>query len=431
MLRHQGGLVTNQFYAGLATRNGVIYAVAQPVRTGADPVKVLAMTEDQGPTFTTDLNVALGSALPMGDLVTSSLAVADDGTVVVTLNASTGFLVSINPTGGIMWTADPRDAAFGYNPSTNLSAPAVAADGTIYVVADFGQASNVPLPQLWAVSRAGVLLWSVDLAVDGDRYNGVPPGVSSPILQADGKVGTLLGGVTSWYQRVTPASHALAARVDLADTGLGVELVLPLADGTLLASGMDLNGQWVMASFSSTGSRRWTTPYNGNGQHSSPVTGAGNDVLVAWGNQNDGEGGGLYVFQRDGSLPGTWGAAYGDGLQALGTTTNDVYVLIQDQALSTTGTPPPSSGPVLYAVDRTTGVPHWHQDLGCSTDSSNLMDASMVVLPNGHVVVSCQQAAENPGGGGIYVLATTVTLPASPWPYPNGGPAATRRMGTQ
>jgi hypothetical protein len=29
----------------------------------------------------------------------------------------------------------------------------------------------------------------------------------------------------------------------------------------------------------------------------------------------------------------------------------------------------------------------------------------------------------------ICVLDTTVTLPASPWPYPNGDAAATRRMG--
>jgi len=91
------------------------------------------------------------------------LAIAGDGSIVAT--STYGALASITASGALAWTLDVGD--------TIESAPAIAADGTIYAAGQYHS-------KLYAISPQGVLLWSRPIGVAG-LYG-------SPALAANGNV---------------------------------------------------------------------------------------------------------------------------------------------------------------------------------------------------------------------------------------------------
>ncbi len=431
---HAGGLSAGQQYESLVAGADKVFAV-QP----ASDVIAYAFDSSGKQLFATDVSTTLGTTITAP--ATTSLALETDETLLVVVRydsseAEAGALVKLNADGSIAWHMEPlldNSANPGLGPIRGaLTNPAIASDGTIYIVARSLNTGDDGVSQvLLSISPTGVVNFSIDIAYDTDS-----PG--APWIAPNGNVGVLVtSGGTQTIKLVTPATQAITT-VTLAGT-LSINGITPLPDGSWLASTVDAsrnvaitcdgadeaNFQPEEAHYGADGSLLWHTDIRADEISSQIVTGTGTDALVAWGNCMDGTGAGLYtISQTTGAITQTFGNTLGDGLAALGGST-DAYLLVQNDTVSGV-----ESGPVVEAVNRSTGVADSMIALPCAAPGHASSEyAEMTILGSSTLIVSCGETPEIPGGGGLYALKMPVALASdNSWPYPNGNAFAARNL---
>ncbi len=432
---HVGGLTEGQQYESLVASADKIFAVQE-----ASDVIVYGFTTSGNQLFATDITAALGTTITAP--AKTALAIETDGTLLVTVlydgsEAQAGTLVKLNADGSIAWhlqptITDPANPG-GLTDRAALTHPAIASDGTIYIVTTELSASSDGLErQLLSISPAGVLNFAINLA-----YSEQSP--HAPWIAPNGNVGVLITqGSGQSIAMITPGTQAITT-VAL-DATLQVDSVTPLADGTWLASVFDDSRmlpacagdegansvQPEEARYAADGSLMWHTDIVANELSSQIVTGAGTDALVAWGNCMDGTGAGLYtISQTTGAITQTFGNTFGDGLAVLGGST-DAFLLVQNDMVSGVET-----GPVVEAVNRTTGTADAVIGVPCAAPGhANNEYAEMTIVGSNTLIVSCSETAEIPGGGGLYALKMPVsTASDSTWPFVNENALGTRNLG--
>ncbi len=435
---HVGGLTAGQQYQSLVAGANKVFALEYSAA-----VKALAFDASGKTLYSTDVSTPLEStvATPVLD---AQLALETDETLLVTVSEDQmgrGSIIKLASDGSIAWHAQPTLSYAGDGPQpVPISQPAIASDGTIYVVAS---ATNVgsgdPLPQLISFSPSGVVNFAINIATDAQRESGVPPIAGAPWITPDGKIGVLVSGASQTIELVTLGSTpSITSSVVLAGTLEVNDTLTPLADGTWLAnvsdpsrsvaacSGADPLDQSEIAHYGTDGSLLWHTDIKADQTSTQPVTGAGSDVLIAWGNCADGTGAGLYsLSSSSGTITQTFGNTLGDGLQVLGGSTA-AYLLVQNDIVSGVET-----GPVIETVNRTTGVADSIIGLPCAA-AGHASDeyAEMTLLAGNTLIVSCGETPEIPGGGGIYALKSSVAATSgSVWPFANGNAASSRNEG--
>jgi outer membrane protein assembly factor BamB len=218
-----------------------------PRHTGLSPYSTASDTGVQKWKFTT------------GDYVTSSPAVAADGTIYV--GSDDHNLYAVNPDGSQKWKFATGGAVY--------SSPAVAADGTIYITSDDHNlyAIDPDGSQKWKFTVSGFPLFSSPaVATDGTIYAG----------SFDANLYAINPDGSQKWKFATDASVYSSPAVG--------------ADGTIYVGSLDHN----LYAVNPDGSQKWKFT-TGNGVYSSPAVGADGTIYVGSHDDN------LYAVNPDGS----------------------------------------------------------------------------------------------------------------------------------
>jgi outer membrane protein assembly factor BamB len=187
--------------------------------------------------------------IDLGSGVRSSPAIAGDGTIYIL--SIDGVLHAVSRGGVEKWSFDPGAPAWDPNGIFVLSSPAVGSDGTVYV----GSLDH----NLYAIRPDGTVLWQFYI---GD------PVVSSPAIGSDGTVYLLSGGTLFAVNHDgTESWRRYVGYSNISSPGLG-------SDGTVyVASGADL------CALDKTGAEQWRFT-TGHDVQSSPVIDADGTIYI-------------------------------------------------------------------------------------------------------------------------------------------------------
>jgi outer membrane protein assembly factor BamB len=286
-------------------------------------------TDADGGDFVLSVNDSLWQ-FPTGDMVTSSPAVASDGTIY--FGSNDDFVYAVTPFGVQKWSHQLGDVIdltspavgadgtvyigsndmflYALNPSngarkwrfqgtTALSAsPAIAADGTVYFRDDTTLYALTPgatsATKKWSFALSGATYCSPAVATDGTIYVGGTSGFfyainpdgtqkwkfaanddiyTSPAIAADGTIyfGTLSGTIFA----VNPNGSQKWAFTVPGGNSVTSSIALG-ADGTLYFGAYDNN----LYAVSSSGAKKWTFTLGDQVRASSPVVGADGTIYI-------------------------------------------------------------------------------------------------------------------------------------------------------
>jgi outer membrane protein assembly factor BamB len=301
-------------------------------------------------------------SLSGGDFMNmSSPAIASDGTLYI---GSGNGVNAINSNGTLKWTFPT-----GYS---TPSSPSIGTDGTIYFGSDDGA--------LYAISSNGALKWKYSI---GPNY-GVSSYVSSPVVSADGTIYILSPG--SGFYAVNPNGT-----LKWSLGGLGGYSSPALApDGTVY-----VNSGWLYA-INPNGSIRWT--YYVDQMWSSPAIAPDGTVYVGGETENST----FYAINPNGTLK--W--SYDTGFHRPGQTG---YASYSHPSIGKDGTIYIGSNDGnLYAI-RPDGGLKWKYTFADGTQNLYLFYSSAAIGSDGTVYIG--------GNDGVYAFNSDGTVK---WSYPTG-----------
>lgn len=390
-----------------------------------DKGRLLAVNYNGSVAFDFDYGAVIPGGAWVGNTTGAPSVVAlDDGTVLVTGPAA---VAAISATGTMTWSAQPPYGG-------TVSRPAVAANGAIYTVQDFGQGTNYPLPYLALFSKTGASDGYVDLGTAAERTNGFPPTVTAPVLGPSG-ISLVVGTSSGPILRTVNATTKAITNAPLA--GLPpISALIPVAAGGWFASSALADQLYpgcatspgatggFLAKLSSTGATTWSLPYRGAQYVPPPVTGEGSDLLLAFGDCADGAGAGVHLATTNGVLVRSNTALYGDGTVAIASGNGAIYVLEQNRA---EGPGVADLGPVFNVIDRTTATKTASEVLPCikpGNEGTTEALSFMSVLDDGTLVVACSGIGAT---GGVFALDAKAQLQGA-WPLLHGSNRAQQRL---
>jgi len=280
----------------------------------------------------------------------SGLAQGQDGTLYLSASNEPR-LYAIDPENGdVQWFFEATGSDF-------RSTPAIAADGTIYVVERVSgtvYAVNPNGSEAWNYSIGVGVGSPIALGADGSLYIGTDNGAASVLLALNAD------GSEKW---TTPFALNRETR---SSVNFG-------ADGTIYARTYE---GYIYAIDPDTGSQIWRSPLLGGGSGSSPVVAA--DGSIYFGSFVAGDK--LFALNADGTLK--WGSDLGNtAIVGIGTTAS-----IGSEGTVYIGAWEPGSQGGMYALNSTDGSQLWRHALNGVVQSS-----SSAIGADGHIYVASQR----------------------------------------